>query len=137
MSAVACSLWSQFELLRTLTVDGEGPQDDIVVEVGGRTLETRMESGAKAAGRRSGLKSLMWIVGVMATIAAAVLAAVLAIFFAATVVVIGLLSAVMISLGAMAYRARSAMRPRDPTLLEARHIGGHSWVAYGWDERGR
>ena len=96
-----------------------------------------MESGAKTAGRRKGLKGLMWVVGVLATIAAAALAAVLAIFFAATVVVIGLLSAVMISLGAMAYRARSAVRTRDPTLLEARHIGGHSWVAYGWDERGR
>jgi hypothetical protein len=23
----------------------------------------------------------------------------------------------------------------DPDLIEARHIGGHSWVAYGWDGR--
>jgi len=100
-------------------------------------MEPRADAGGKPAGRQSGMTGLMWIVGVLATIAAAALAAVLAVFFAATVVVIGLLSAVMISLGAMAYRARSAMRPRDPTLIEARHVGGHSWVAYGWDERGR
>ena len=100
-------------------------------------MEPLADAGARTAGRRSGLSGLMWIVGALATIAVAGLAAVVAVFFAATIVVIGLLSAVLISLGAMAYRARKAMQPRDPTLLEARHIGGHSWVAYGWDQRGR
>ena len=23
----------------------------------------------------------------------------------------------------------------DPNIIEARHVGGHSWVAYGWDDR--
>jgi uncharacterized membrane-anchored protein len=100
-------------------------------------MDPLAEKTARSASRRTGLKGLMWIAGALATIAAAGLAAVLAVFFAATVVVIGLLSAVLISLGAMAYRARKAMRPSDPTLLEARHVGGHSWVAYGWDQRGR
>ena len=26
------------------------------------------------------------------------------------------------------------MRRRDSDLIEAHHLGGHSWVAYGWDE---
>ena len=25
--------------------------------------------------------------------------------------------------------------PSDPSLIEARHVGGHSWVAYGWNDR--
>ena len=100
-------------------------------------MEPLADAGARTAGRRSGLSGLMWIVGALATIAVAGLAAVVAVFFAATIVVVGILSALLISLGAMAYRAKKAMQPRDPTLLEARHIGGHSWVAYGWDQRGR
>ncbi len=61
----------------------------------------------------------------------------LAIVFAATLLVIGLMSAALIVLGAFAYRARRAGQAKDPGLLEARNIGGHSWVAYGWDQRGR
>jgi hypothetical protein len=39
-------------------------------------------------------------------------------------------------LAAAALRARRTVRaPTDPKLIEARHIGGHSWVAYGWDGR--
>jgi hypothetical protein len=39
-------------------------------------------------------------------------------------------------LAAAAVRARRTVRPPvDPELIEARHIGGHSWVAYGWDGR--
>jgi len=86
---------------------------------------------------RIGLKGLAWIGGLLATIGALGVAAVLAVVFAATVVVIGLMSAALLALGGLAYRARRAVKTEDPNLLEARHIGGHSWVAYGWDRRGR
>ena len=34
-------------------------------------------------------------------------------------------------------RLRDAEAKADsgPQLLEARHVGGHSWVAYGWERR--
>jgi hypothetical protein len=83
------------------------------------------------------LDSLAWIGGVLATIGALGVAAVLAVVFAASLVVIGLMATATLALGGLAYRARRSSKPSDPTLLEARHIGGHSWVAYGWDQRGR
>ena len=44
---------------------------------------------------------------------------------------------VVAALAAAALRARRTVRtPADDTdLIEARNIGGHSWVAYGWDSR--
>ena len=54
--------------------------------------------------------------------------------FAATFVVIFLMAAMLLALAGAALRARRTVRaPVDPELIEARHIGGHSWVAYGWD----
>ncbi len=100
-------------------------------------METLAHSGLDIPQRRRGWNGFTWIAGALATIAAAGVAAVLAVFFAATVVVIGLMAAVLIGLGGMAYRARRKLRPEDPTILEARKVGGHSWVAYSWDRRGR
>jgi hypothetical protein len=75
----------------------------------------------------------------VATIAAAAVAAVLAVVFAATVVVIGFMATLLIGLTGLAFRARRSVRhaaaPADANLIEARRIGGHSWVAYGWDRR--
>ena len=49
-------------------------------------------------------------------------------------VVIGLMATALLTLAAAARKARTASARRaDPTLIEARNIGGHSWVAYGWD----
>jgi hypothetical protein len=74
--------------------------------------------------------------GALATIAAAAIGAVLAIIFAATVVVIGAMASLLIGLTGFALRARRTARTSaDPGLIEARHMGGHSWVAYGWDRR--
>jgi hypothetical protein len=78
--------------------------------------------------------------GALATIAAAAIGAVLAVIFAATVVVIGAMASLLIGLTGFAMRTRRsarahAHRPADPTLIEARRVGGHSWVAYGWDRR--
>jgi hypothetical protein len=89
----------------------------------------------------SGWNGLAWFAGALATFGAAVVATVLAIFFAATVAVIALMSAVVVGLGSLAWRARRSVRKPAaagaPTILEARHVGGHSWVAYGWDQGGR
>ena len=43
-----------------------------------------------------------------------------------------------IALAGLALRARRTVRARSrPTdILEARHLGGHHWVAYGWNEGG-
>jgi len=85
---------------------------------------------------RSAFRGLAWIGGAIAWIAAAVIGAVLALFFAATVAVILVMAAVLVALAAAAVRARRTVRaPTDPELIEARHIGGHSWVAYSWDGR--
>jgi hypothetical protein len=81
-------------------------------------------------------RGLAWLGAAIAWAAAAAIAAVLAIFFAATVVVIALMAGVLLFLAGAAIRARRTVRaPADPDLIEARHIGGHSWVAYGWDGR--
>ena len=85
---------------------------------------------------RSAFRGLAWVGAAIAWIAAAVIGAVLALFFAATVVVILFMAAVLAALAAAAIRARRTVRaPADPELIEARHMGGHSWVAYGWDDR--
>ncbi|HEX8233770.1 MAG TPA: hypothetical protein VF559_10570 [Caulobacteraceae bacterium] len=82
-----------------------------------------------------GFRGLAWLGGVAATAAAALVAAVIAVVFAATMTVIALMTGALIALGSLAYRARRAVRraPADAEVIEARHLGGHSWVAYGWD----
>ena len=85
---------------------------------------------------RSASRGVAWVLGGLAWSAAAVVGAVLALVFAATFVVIVLMGGALAALAATAVRARRTVRaPADPDLLEARHIGGHSWVAYGWDGR--
>ena len=102
------------------------------------SMEPLEYAGSKAPKRGGGFKGLALIGGALATVAALGVGAVLAVFFAATVVVIGLMAVVLIGLGSLAYRARKATRTdKDPDIIEARHISGHSWVAYGWDQRGR
>ena len=82
---------------------------------------------------------LAWVAGGVATMAALAVAAVLAVFAAATVVVIAVMATALLTFAAAARRARRTMRApeTDPAVLEARHLGGHSWVAYGWDGQQR
>ena len=83
-------------------------------------------------------RSLATVAGAIATSIAVAVAAVLAVVFAATLVVIGFMATALLGLAAFALRARRSVAPAtssDPSLLEARHMGGHSWVAYGWNER--
>lgn len=83
-------------------------------------------------------RGLAWLGGALATVVAATVGAALAVFFAASLVVIGLMGVLLVAFAGLALRARRGARPAgDPDLIEARHIGGHSWVAYGWDERVR
>ncbi|HLK26069.1 MAG TPA: hypothetical protein VKT30_15550 [Caulobacteraceae bacterium] len=82
-------------------------------------------------------KPVAWIGGAIATTVAVAVAALLAVVFAATLVVIGLMASVLVVFTGLALRARRTVRRRYNDVLEARHVGGGSWVAYGWDERAR
>ena len=89
-----------------------------------------------ADARPSGVarKSLAWVAGALATVAAVTLAAVLTVVFAATLAVILVLVSALVALCTLALRARRMKE--QPVVIQARKVG-HSWVAYGWDQRGR
>ena len=93
-----------------------------------------MSSQSAAA---SPFHSLAWMAGALATSIAVVVGAVLAVIFAATVVAVGFLGSALFGLAAFAFRGRKVGKaPQgDPSLIEARNVGDHSWVAYGWNER--
>ena len=87
-------------------------------------------------GGRSALQRLAWLGGAVITAIAAAAAAVLAVVFAATVVVIAVVSAALFGLIALVMRQRRPAKAKaDDGIIDAQNIGGHSWVAYGWDER--
>ncbi len=97
-----------------------------------------MKSGdreSRGAGR-SVLGALGWFRGGLARVAAAVVGALMAVVFAASVVVIAVIAAAPLMLSVVALRARrSVSAAADPDLLEARRVGGHSWVAYAGNAR--
>jgi hypothetical protein len=85
---------------------------------------------------RSVLRGLAWFVGGAATISAVVVGAVLAVVFAATFVVLGFMTSALVALSLAAFKARRTVRASahaNANVIDARHVGGHSWVAYGWD----
>jgi len=85
-------------------------------------------------------RGLAGLVAGLATICAVIVGAILAVFAAATVTVIALMTSAVLGLAAMATRARRTVRARrhrsENDIIEARHLGGHHWVATGWNERG-
>lgn len=84
----------------------------------------------------SALRSFAMLGGALATTAAVAIGAILALFAAATVVVIAVMSSALLGLAGLALRAkRTANARRDDGVIEARHMGGHHWVAYGWNDR--
>lgn len=103
------------------------------------TKENAMErlSSGRAPLINVAWKPLAWVGGVVATVCAAAVAAVLAVVFAASLVVIALMASVLLVFAGLALRARRTMRRQDSDVIEARHLGGGSWVAYGWDQHGR
>jgi hypothetical protein len=85
---------------------------------------------------RNPFRGIAWVGGALAWTAAAMVGAVLAVVAAATMLAILFMGGVVAALAMAALKARRMVRaPIDPELIEARHIGGHSWVAYGWDGR--
>lgn len=82
----------------------------------------------------SALRSVAMLVGMLATLAAVVVGALLAVFFAATVAMIAIMASALLGFAGLALRARRAVRARADGVIEARHLGGHHWVAYGWNE---
>jgi hypothetical protein len=97
----------------------------------------RLPSGRRTPLQNVAWKPLAWVGGVVATICAAAVAAVLAVVFAASLVVIALMASVLLVFAGLALRARRTMRRQAGDVIEARHLGGGSWVAYGWDQHGR
>ena len=90
-----------------------------------------------AARHGSALRSIAVLVGLLATAAAVVVAAILAVVFAATVALIGVMASALLGFAGLALRARRTVRARSrqpSDVIEARHLGGHHWVAYGWNE---
>ena len=84
----------------------------------------------------SAFSGLAAIGGTIATLVAVAIGAVLAVFFAATVVVVAVMASALLALAGFALRAKRARaQRRDDGVIEARHLGGHHWVAYGWNER--
>lgn len=91
---------------------------------------------AFAARHGAPFRSLAALCSALATAAAVAVGAVLALFFAATVVVIAVMSSALLALFGLATRAKRAVHARrDDDVIEARNLGGHHWVAYGWNER--
>lgn len=94
---------------------------------------------SSAASTGTARKGVLALAGLLAATAAAAVGAVLALVFAATVVVIALMSSVLLALAGFAFKARRTMRAApvlaSEDVIDARPVGGHSWVAYGWDRR--
>jgi hypothetical protein len=90
-----------------------------------------------------GGRSLLAVAGAVCTVIAAAVGTVLAVALAASVLVIAVMGGALLFLASLAMRARRTVRASavgakaepGPQILEARHVGGHSWVAYGWDRR--
>jgi hypothetical protein len=97
----------------------------------------RPQSPRPAKGFVPGGRNIAWLVGLFLSVIAAVVAVVLAVALAASVVVIAVMGGALLALANLAARTRRTVKARHdgPQLLEARNVGGHSWVAYGWDRR--
>ena len=80
-------------------------------------------------------RSIMWIGGLAATVAAMTVGALLAVVAATAMAVIALIAAMLVFLAGLAFRARRVATAGAP-VLEARKVG-HAWVAYGWDRTAR
>ena len=85
----------------------------------------------------SARKGFAAVFGLVAATLAAAVGVVLAVVFAATIVVIGFMGSILLALAGLAMKARrtAKAKPHQDGVIEARRIGGHSWVAYGWDNR--
>ena len=74
-----------------------------------------------AANQGSALRGLAALAAGLATVAA----------------VIAIIASALLAFAGLALRARRTAQAarRSDGVIEARHLGGHHWVAYGWNER--
>lgn len=104
------------------------------------TQSDRLIFGSNRRRPTNGLLALIvWIGGLIATLAAMAIGAVLAVFTAVAVAVIALFAAVLVFFAGLALRARrkAAVRTRrTDDVIEAHKVDG-AWVAYGWERSGR
>lgn len=101
------------------------------------SLAGRQSSPSPRKGIPGG-KSLAAFFGAICTLVAAIVATALAVALAASVLMIALMGGALLFLAGLSVRARRTARPQPasgPPIIEARNVGGHSWVAYGWDRR--
>ncbi len=92
--------------------------------------------GTRRAPGRSAFRGLALVGGALAWTAAAAIGVVLTLVVGLAVVLIGVMGVVVLFFAGAGIRARRSRQvPTDPNVIEARNIGGHSWVAYGWDSR--
>ncbi len=96
--------------------------------------------GFKTRRRSNGLLApLMWVGGLVATVAAIAIGAVLAVFTAAAVALIALVASVLVFFAGLAMRARRKVggrSRRSDDVIEAKKVGD-TWVTYGWEQQGR
>jgi hypothetical protein len=105
---------------------------------GGESQEIIMDALSSRRPPSGGaLQGLVWLVGAAGSLVAGAIAAVLAVVFTAALAMVAVMGMALVGLTVAALRGRSGPRGRDPDLIEARNVGGHSWVAYGWDQDGR
>lgn len=84
--------------------------------------------------RPAPFRGVAWLLGAVAWTGAAVVGAVFALALTAALLVLAAISSLFLSFAAAGVRAgRSLGHRREGAVLEARPVGGHSWVAYGWD----
>jgi len=84
------------------------------------------------------LAGVGWLVGMAVSTVASFIAVVLTVVLAAGVLVVAVMGGALLALAGAASRVRRTVKaraPADPPVIEARNVGGHSWVAYGWDRR--
>lgn len=102
--------------------------------------ETIALSGRVRRRRSDGLFApVIWLVSTLAAVAAMAIGAVLAVFTAAAVAVIALFAGMVVFLAGFVMRARRNLAPvraAPEGVIEARKVDG-TWVAYGWEPRGR
>ena len=94
-----------------------------------------MAQAGQVWGAKDARGGLAWVAASVAWAAAGVVRAILTLILAAAVVAAAVVGSGVLGLASLAMRAGRVGRARDKGLIEAHHVGGHSWVAYGW--RGR
>jgi Flp pilus assembly protein TadB len=103
------------------------------------SIAGRPQSHSPSKRRIPGARRFAWMFGLVFSLAASFVAVVLAVAMAASVLVLAVMGGAVLALASFASRARRTVKvsgePAHP-IIEARHVGGHSWVAYGWDRQG-